>query len=176
VEETLFLLSVYGRATGVDVQDHPRGSLLDGTHKLLDEEILDFVQIPLDPFVSIIFMQARAQFNAIEGALASQALAPVFFSSALLSKDIIFAAGGSQNRIDPQEIMIIEVLVAGDQSVNSLPNQRQQIVLDEILIPSVLETRDQSLSDSKAPIQFPDQQTACVGGDAMAVHSYDHRP
>jgi len=121
-------------------------------------------------------MQARAQFNAIEGAFASQALAPVFFSSALLSKDIILTAGGGQNRINPQEIVIVEVLVAGDQPVNPLPNQRQQIVLDEILIPSVLETLDQSLGDSKAPIQLADQQTARVGGNTMTVHLYDHRP
>jgi len=48
-------------------------------------------------------------------------------------------------------------------------------MLDEIRIASVLETPGEALSDSKASIQFSDQQTARVGGDAMAVHLYDHR-
>ncbi len=83
-----------GRTTGVGVQNHQRGSLLDRTDKLVDEEILDLVQIGLNP-LTIVGLQARAQFNAIEGALAGQSLASIFFSSALLSEDIVLSAGGS---------------------------------------------------------------------------------
>ena len=95
MKETLFLFPVNGRTTGVGVQDHQPRSLLHRTHKLVDEEILDLVQSGLDPFVSIVGLQARAQFNAIEGALAGQSLASIFFSSALFSKDIVLSAGGS---------------------------------------------------------------------------------
>ena len=48
-------------------------------------------------------------------------------------------------------------------------------MFDEILIASVVEAPGEALGDSKASIQFSDQQTARVGGEAMAVHLYDHR-
>ena len=40
----------------------------------------------------------------------------------------------------PVACRMMRLRLAGDQLVNPLPYQRQQIVLDEILIPSVLET------------------------------------
>ena len=174
MKKTLLLFSVDRRTTGVQVQDEPRRVLLNRSDKLTDEEIFDPLQIGLNPLVAIILSQARSQFHTIEGAFARQALASIFFPSALLSKDILLPAGRRQKRIDPQPIVIVEVFVTANQPVDALPDQSQYFMLDQILVSSVLETGGETFGDPKAAIQLTDEHTTRITGDSVPVHLNDH--
>src|SRR5262249_14934057 len=86
---------------------------------------------------------------------------------------IAFANHGCQQGVVPQVIMVVEVLIAQSQSVDSLGDEMLKRVLDELRVTMIREARGELLDDPGERLGLAEQQAATVGGNVTAIESGD---
>jgi hypothetical protein len=80
-----------------------------------------------------------------------------------------------QGGIMAQAVGIVGILIAGDDLIDALPQQRQLVVLDALLPARVVEKRGPIAGQMMALIESPQRQQAGVAGDLPAGEIALHR-
>ncbi len=121
----------------------------------------------------------RCQFQTIQRALARPGFAPVLLPPPLLAFHIRLAAQQCQQWVRAQLVMIVEVLVAQRQSVDSLPHQFPHAVFGPVRISMVSKAAGKLPQNTRLLFHFVQQQPARLGGDHATVepgHYFLARP
>src|SRR5262245_46151759 len=154
-----------------------RGASSCACTKMSMKKIIRFLLIRSDIFVAAILGRiVRTQLQAIERALAGQAVAAISHVSPLLPLWISLADGCGQERIPPRQIVIIEVFVSERQPVNSLGDQIFHTVLDLIRVSVISEAGRKLLDDLPLRLDLFEQQHAAIGGDRASIELGHHLP
>jgi len=74
-----------------------------------------------------------------------------------------------------QLVVIDQILIAQRNSKDALPDQRFDLVLDQLRRPAVGETRGKPLDQPDRPIRRPQQQRTRIRGHPAAVKPRHHR-
>jgi hypothetical protein len=156
VEESAFLFAVQRQVGGVDIEHNLLGGLGVGLEEHVHHEFIHRLFPECDLLVAILY--ARAQFHAVQRALACQRLLQLFPSR----KD-------AEHRIVAQLLMVVEILIAQRQTVDSLREHLLNRMLDLVLIPAVEKTFCQAREQVQALIGLAQQERAAIGTDRPAV-------
>jgi hypothetical protein len=136
--------------------------------KKIDQQRIDAGPVAVD-LVILRRMAPRRVLQPIERALAGQGLAVRPQHRAQL------AGKHRERRVLAQLVMIVEVLVAQRQAEDALPHQRLDPMLDISSVAPIGEARGKPAHQPETPIHLPQQQRACVRGDAAASEARHHR-
>ena len=170
VEEAAELVAVDRVVGGVEVQDDPLGRPGVGLEEEGHEEAFDVVGAADDLLVAAVLVGPDGgQFEAVEGALAGQRLAPVALPLAGLARGVGLADDGGEQGVAAEVVVVVEVLVAQRQGVDPLGDQLLDGVLDEVGVAVVGEAGGELADDPGESLGLAEQQGAAVGGDVAAV-------
>ncbi len=123
------------------------------------------------------------QLEAVERALASQSFASVAGSHAAVPRGVRLLDQHRQQRIVPQLIVVVEVLVSQGQPIDPLRDEFQDRMFHELWIAVIAEAASQLTQDAGGPLDWParlarstgpQQQPSRVGGDLAAVKAGNH--
>jgi len=108
------------------------------------------------------------------GGRARARLAPVALPPALFPPHIGLARQHRQQRIGPELLMIVEILVAQRQTIDSLPHQSRNTMLDPARIAAVLEAAGELPRDARLLLGPMQQQPARLRGNRSSVKVRHH--
>ena len=170
VEEAAQLMAVDRVIGGVEVQHDPIRRHGVGLEEQRDEEVFDGSCATDDLLVPAILVGPdRGQFQAVERTLTCQGLTFVTLPEPVLAGGIFLSHDGRQQGIVPQVIVVVEVLVAQGQSINSLGYEMFEGVLDELWVSMIGEASSELSHDSRQFLGLAKQQAAPVGRDVAAI-------
>ena len=109
------------------------------------------------------------EFEAVEGALAGQGLAAILLVAAVLAEQVGVFAGGGQQRIGAQLVVVVEVFVAEGESQHTLAHHDGQRVLDEATLAGVAEATGEFVAEAEVAVGLAQQQHAAVAGEVAAA-------
>ena len=114
------------------------------------------------------------QLQAVERGGRRQGNAAIGGVDPLLSQGIGLVAGGGQQRVQPQPLVIINVFVTQGQSVNALRQHLLDGMLDPDLVAPIVKALRQSLGQPKIGVHLAQEQSPGVGGErASGEIGYD---
>src|SRR5664280_1403316 len=120
--------------------------------------------------LALLFPQLRRpQLHTVEGALARQGGALIADAAPIFPAQILFLYQHRQQRIAPQLVVIVQILVAQSQSVNPLCHQLRHRVFHQFRIPIVRKAARELADDASPLLDFAQQQTPSVTGNASTV-------
>ena len=166
VEEPALLQAVQPMAHRVPIQHHFLGVLGQTTHSHLQQASLNLGRV-VRQFVAASALVV-GQLQAVERAGRRQGDAAVRRVQTVLSQGIGLVAGGGQEGIPAQLLVIVEVFVTLGQSVDALGQQLRQGVLDPSLVAPVVKALGQALDHPEIGVGLAQQQDAGVGGEGAA--------
>jgi len=149
VEETELLLAVSGIVGGIEVQQDLAALpdlLAAETDELLPQDVVQAHQVT----------GRRRVLPAAESGLGAQRV-----SQGLIGDDL-------QERIVTQAVGVVGVFVSGDDLVEALPQQRQRVVLNAILVPRIAEQLGQLAGQTMALIEGAQGQKTGIAGNLAA--------
>jgi hypothetical protein len=98
-------------------------------------------------------------------------VAAILRAPPLLPLHIILVQRHGQHRIVPQLVVIVEILVAQRQPKHALRDEVQQRMLDLLGVAVVGEAGGEAPYDSRARLQFLQQQGSPIGGDVAPIEA-----
>ena len=104
------------------------------------------------------------QLQTIERAGGSQGNTPVRRIEAILSQGIAFVAGGGQQRVQPQSLVVVKVFVPKSQTIDALREHLLHRMIHTILGAPVGKAACQRLRQSQARVHLAQQQGASIAG------------
>ena len=119
---------------------------------------------------------SRRMLKPVQRRLARQRFAAIAIPFALLARQIALARKQRQQRIVPQLVVIVEVLVAQRQPVDALAHQLAHAVLAALGVAMIAEARRQPLQQLQPPVDLAQQDRSPVGADRAAVKPRRHSP
>src|SRR5581483_9963800 len=149
VEETELLLAVSGIVGGIDVEQ----DLAALPHLLATDADEDFQQGIIQTHQ---VARQRGVLPAAERGLGAERIA-----QGLVGDDL-------QHRIVAQTVGVVGVFVSGDDLVDALPQQRQRVVPDAIVLSRIAEEQGQVAGQMMALIEGSQRQQTGVAGDLAA--------
>jgi hypothetical protein len=87
----------------------------------------------------------------------------------VLPRRIQLADRRGQQRIEPQPIVVVEVLVTQYQAIHSLPDELADTMLDEIGLVVIDEQPGESIDDVRLRFHFTEKQCTPIGADGSAI-------
>jgi hypothetical protein len=174
VEEPAFLLAVERIVRRIEVQHDPRRRLLMGVQEVLDEQPLDGFVI-VDDLVIARDLGRRA-LQTIERATPGQGVAAIPRPHPSGPHQIPLPGRHSQQRIVPQGVVIVEILVTLGLGQHALSQKLFHRVLDPIRTTMVPEARREATDQPAALRHLPQQQQAAVLRLPSAIKSGHHLP
>ena len=120
VKEPSFLVTVQRVIGGIQVDDDLQAMLGQAAHTHQQKVVFDRLMVGADFMTTTIFIVAK--FKSVQGRSAGQRLA-LILGSAPASKRILFTHSHGKERIEPQKIIIVEILVACGQAQQTLGDQ-----------------------------------------------------
>ena len=109
-----------------------------------------------------------AQLQPVERRVGRQGFAFVALQNSILAQRIAFAGKQAMQRIAPQFIMIIEVLVAQYQTINPLANEAVHGVFDEALVSSINKTFGELSQKPAAHFKLAQKYTSPIAREISA--------
>jgi hypothetical protein len=110
----------------------------------------------------------RAEFEPVERALASQRLALVLLLMTLLAEHILTPAHGGEQRIAPQLVVIVDVLIPQRDAQDALAQHDRQCMLDVALLARIGEALSELLTQALGAVRLAQQQAATIAGEMAA--------
>ena len=87
---------------------------------------------------------------------------------AVRAQRVALVAGGGQERVAPQPIVVVEVLVTQRQAVEALGQEFRESVVDQTRIAPVAEAAGQLAGQSQAAVHLAQQEHPAVAGERAA--------
>jgi len=174
VEEPAFLLAVERIVRRVEVEHDPERRLLMSVQEVLDEQPLDGFAI-VDDLVIARDLGSRA-LQAIERTAPGQSVAAIARPHPSVPHQIPLPGRHGQQRIVPQGVVIVEILVALGLGQHALTQKLFHRVLDPIRMTIVPEARREA-TDQPGPLRhLAQQQQAAVLRLPSAIKGGQHLP
>jgi hypothetical protein len=92
-----------------------------------------------------------------------------------LSCRVELADRGGQQWIEPQPIMVVEILVAERQDIHPLPDELAHTVLDQIVLAVIDEQGGEPIEDAGLGLHFAEKQPTAVETDCSAIEFSNDR-
>ena len=163
VKATALLVAVHLVVGRVDVQDEPRRRLaFPQLDEQLHEHRLQRVRIVADLVVAARLAADGRVFETLQRALAGQ-------RRAALAASIERVGQQGQQRVTPQIVVVVEVLVAQGDAGDALRQHGPQGVYPELGIPVILEARGHPVEEPGEAVDLPEQERSRVRRDRPAV-------
>ena len=159
MKETSFLLAMERIVTGIQIDDELLAMLGQTAHPLAQKGVLDRLVVGADLMTTCFFIVT--EFQPVEGRSAGQRLA-LILGSTPSSKRILFTDGYGKERIEPQKMMIIQILVASDQSQQTLSNQLAYGMFDQERVTPIVKAPGQGPRQTQTLIELPQQEHAAI--------------
>lgn len=144
-----------------------RGLARDGLDTLRRQQGGDGIGVGVD-FAVIAAALGGSEFETVERALAGQRLAFVGLVAAVLAERVGAAAGGGEQGIGAQPVVVVEVFVTERQAEHALSNHHVERVLDEIRMEMIGEAAGGFFAEPQAAVHLAQQQHAAVAGKMAA--------
>ena len=161
--EPALLAAVHRNVGRVDVQHQPRrGQALPGVDERLDQHVLKLLGVVIDPGVAARLAAGRCVLEPAQRALARQ-------WRTALSPCLELARQQRQQRVAPQVVVVVEVVVPQSNAGDALRHQCPHRMFDETLVPVVREGCGNSVEELGGAVRLPQQQRSGVGRDRSAV-------
>src|SRR5215510_140711 len=109
-------------------------------------------------------------------ALAGQCIATISYASPLLTLRISLTDGRGQEWIPPQQIVILEVFVTERQSINALPYQVFNRMLNQLRIAMVGEAGGKLSDDLPLRLDLFEEEHPAIGCDRPSLELGHHLP
>ena len=163
MEAPALLTAVHLVVGRVDVQDEPRRRLaLPQVDEQLHEQRLQRIRIVIDPVIAARYPADGRVFETVQRALARQRRTTLPASFELVGQQ-------GQQRVVPQIVVVVEVLVPQGDAGDTLRQQRPQGVYPEPGIAVILEARSHPVEEPDEAVDLPEQQRSGVRRDRSAV-------
>jgi len=163
VKAPALLAAVHLVVGRVDVQDQPRRRLaFPQVDEQLHEQRLQRIRIVVDPVIAARLAADRRVFETVQRALARQ-------RRTALPASLERVGQQGQQRIVPQIVMVVEVLVAQGNAGDALRQQGPQGVYPEPGVAVILEARSHPVEEPDEAVDLPQQQRSGVRRDRSAV-------
>jgi hypothetical protein len=156
VKEAPLLLAVQFHVGGVQVEHDLLRRRLEGLQKHCDQQRVQAVLPVRDLLVAM--RVTIAQFQPVQGALAGQRLV-----------HLRLAGEHVQQRVLSELFVVVEVLVAQRQRIDTLRHHLGDRMGDQNRVPTVEEALRQARQEVQTPVGFPQQERATVAGHRAAV-------
>ena len=140
---------------GVEVQDQAARGFLRRSKNRVHEELLQVRSLCNDLLVPRpLAQESPCGLQAVQRALARQRLATVASSPTAGPLQITLAAEQRQQRVGSKLVVVVEVFVAKAQAIDSLSQQRLQVMLDEPLVSQIEEALREPLNELLTALNF----------------------
>ena len=136
-----------------------------GLHEQVDQQGLDRRAVVAD--LVILRRLRTTQLQTVQGALARN-------RRAVRPLRLELAQQHRQQRVMPQMVVIVEVLVAQRQTEHPLTNQRADFVFDQLGIAMIREALRKPVDQPDRPIRRAQQQSAGIRCDRPAIEPGGH--
>src|SRR6185437_662919 len=134
------------------------------------EEAFDVVGAADDLLVAAVLVGAdRGQFEAVQGALAGQRLAPAALPRPGLAGGVALTDDGGEPGVAAEVVVAVEVLIARGQGVDPLGDQLLDGVSGAVRFAVVGEAGGELPDDPGESLGLAEQRRPTVGGDVAAV-------
>src|ERR1700752_1439520 len=155
VRETSFLMTVQRVVGGIQIDDDLQAILGQAAHAHPQKAVFDCFMVGADFMATSIFIVAKLKAVKCRGA--GQRLA-LILGSAPASKRILFTDSHGKERIEPQKIMIVEILVPCGHAQQTLGDQFAHGVFDKERITRIVKAAGQGPGDAQALIDLTQEQ------------------
>src|SRR5437899_11651711 len=108
------------------------------------------------------------QLQPIERGRGGQRHAAMRRQQTILPERIAFIAGGSQERIQSESVVIVEIFITPCQPIEPLGQQLLEGVVNKALIASIGKTTSQRAGQTQTVIDLAQEQDAAVAGEHAA--------
>ena len=160
---------------GVQVQDNLRWRLVVRLQEQIHQQTIQPFRLVDDLLIARTGIGLlRRQFQAIQSALPGARFPTVLLPPPIGSGRFRLARQQGQQRVGPQLIVIVQILIAQRQADNPLRDQFAHRVLDSLRLPVIDEASRQPVDESQPPIHLPQQQTTRVAGHLSPVKPRHH--
>ena len=163
VKATALLAAVHLVVGRVDVQDEPRRRLaFPQLDEQLHEHRLQRVRIVIDPVIAARRAAAGRVFETLQRALAGQ-------RRTALAASLERVGQQGQQRVSPQIVVVVQVLVAQGNAGDALRQQGPQGVNPEPGVAVIGEARGHPVEEPDKAVDLPQQQRSGVRRDRPAI-------
>ena len=170
-----FLVAVQPVVGGVEIEHDALGLARLRLNVEIGQQTVHRTRVENDLLVTALRVGVgRGSLEAVESALAGTGVAAVLGSAALLAFEVLFATQQGQQRVGPQLIVIVEILITQHQPVDALGDQFSHAVFDLPGLPMIPEAAGELPQDAGALLGLAQQHAAAVGGDRAAVETGHH--
>src|SRR5260370_37307853 len=171
VKETSFLMTVQRIVTGIQIDDDLLAMLGQTAHPHPQKGVLDRLMVGADFMTTCIFIVT--EFQPVESRSAGQRLT-LILRSTLSSQRILFPDRYGKERIEPQKIMIIEILIACGQSQQTLGHQFADGVFDQKRVTEIAKAPGQGPRETQALINLAQQEHAAIAAEVSRGEVGNH--
>jgi hypothetical protein len=162
VKETSFLLAVERIVTGIQIDNDLLALLGQTTHPHLQKGVLNRLMIGPDLVTTSIFIVTELQ--PVEGRSAGERFA-LIRDGTPGSKRIFFTDRHGKERIEPQKMMIIEILVTCSQPQQTLGHQFAYGVFGQERVTQIAKAPSQGPGNAQTFIDLAQQEQAAIAAD-----------
>ncbi len=127
---------------GVEIDDHLTRLLIESADTFSDQQSLDLRVVGLDLVGASLFVVAQLQ--AVKGRGAGQRIALILFAAPIHAQRVALVCGHRDERVAPQRVMIVEILVTGGQAQHALGQELAEGMLDKEGLACVAKTGRQA--------------------------------
>src|ERR1700757_232954 len=147
---------------GIQINNDLETILGQAARTLQQKGVFDRLMVGADFMAAGIFIVAK--FKPVQCRSAGQRLALILGSTSA-SKRILFTDSHGKEWIEPQQIMIIEILVARGQAQQTLGDQFAHGVFGKERVTMIAKATSQAARDAQALINLAQQQHAAISTD-----------
>ena len=151
---------------GIQINDQFAGILGQAPHAHLQQAIGHLGRV-VRQFVAA-GVPVVGQLQPVEGGRAGQRQPPMTGIETVPPQRIFFIAGGGQEGIAPQLVVIVEVFVTQGQPKNPLRQQLAHRVIHKHLLAVVAKTLGQVVGQAQLAVHLPQQQDPAIAGEVAA--------
>jgi len=144
----------FARVPGQAARPHPQ------------ETLLDLVRIVRQPMTARLLVVGQLQ--SVERGRGGQRHAAMLRQKTILPERIAFVAGGGQQRVQAETVVIVEVFITQRQPIEPLGQQLLERVIDKTLIAGIDKASRQRAGQTQAVINLAQEQDAAVAGERAA--------
>ena len=109
-----------------------------------------------------------AQLQAIERGGAGQRIALILFAAPIQAQRVALVCGHRDERVAPQRVMIVEILVTGGQAQHALGKELAEGMLDKEGLACVAKTGGQAAGQSQGAVELTQQEQTAIAAEVSS--------
>ena len=159
------LFAVKRIIAGIEIEDHLLSILGQAAHSQQKQSGFDLFGIGVNFVTAGVLVVA--QFEPVEGRGTGQGFALVLFR-AIHAQRIGLADGDGKERIGPQPLVIVEILVTGGQAQEALGQQFAHGMFGKARVAMIAEAGGEGAGDAQAFVDLTQEEQTAIAAEVSA--------